>query len=137
MSFARYEAIEHERLGRIEEAPSLRARPWRSLVTRLDEIALAPTRWATMHAAFARGLEAVATAGDAAPFARPWAESFARAEARSNVELEPESMLADWAADVIWSLEWALTPEKDWLRSRLESWVPAELEPARLARWWC
>ena len=108
VSFARYEAIEHELLGRIEDAESLRARSWPSLVMRLDEIAIAPTRWAATHAAFARGLEAVATRGEAAPFARPWAASFVRAAARSDVEIEPESMLADWAADVIWSLEWAL-----------------------------
>ncbi len=114
VSFARYEAIEAERLGWIGEGAGLRARRWRALVTRMDAIAEAPTRWGAMHAAFARGLEAAATKGAVRSFARPWAESFARAERRASVVQDPEAMLADWAADVIWALEWtfALTLEQ-------------------------
>jgi len=106
VSFARYEAIEAERLGRIEPARGLRSKRWRALATRMDAIAEAPTRWGAMHAAFARGLEALAEKRACVPFARPWAESFERAERRSITVGDPEAMLADWAADVIWALEW-------------------------------
>lgn len=110
VSFARYEALEAERLGFVGEGGGLSRTRWRALAARMDAIAAeAPTRWSAMHAAFARGLEAVATKCAARPFARPWAESFARAERRSPVARVPDEMLADWAADVIWALEWTFS----------------------------
>lgn len=109
VSFARYEAIEQERLGWIQPARSLRDERWRALASKLDAIAEAPTRWGAMHAAFARGLEALAEGRPCVPFARPWAESFARAERRSTTPTAPDEMLADWAADVIWALEWTFS----------------------------
>lgn len=36
----------------------------------------------------------------------PWADAFDRAEGRSD-EGSPDAMLADWVADMLWSLEWA------------------------------
>ena len=109
VSFTRYEGIEGERLGRISEPLNLGGKRWQALAWRMDEIARAPTRWGAMHAAFARGIEAVAERREVVPFARPWAESFARAAARSVVVRDPEEMLCDWAADVIWALEWTFS----------------------------
>lgn len=41
----------------------------------------------------------------ALPRARPWAAAFERAEARS-VPSDPEALLRDWVADVLWELGW-------------------------------
>lgn len=109
VSFARYEEIESARLGKLAEAMPLQGKPWRALAVKMNEIARAPSRWGAMHAAFAGGLEALAEKREAVPFARPWAESFARAEARSPLVRDPEEMLSDWAADVIWALEWTFS----------------------------
>ncbi|MFO0683110.1 MAG: hypothetical protein U0234_13725 [Sandaracinus sp.] len=113
VSFARYEAIEAERLARLaqEGLPPGDALAFdvHALARSLDRVAEAPTRWGAMHAAFARALEAIARRGTPAPFARPWAESFAAAARRATSPGDPEAMLADWAADVIWSLEWTFS----------------------------
>jgi Fe-S-cluster containining protein len=113
-SFARYEAIEHALFDALSAngvaalGEPARLERWRELVIALDRIATAPTRWGAMYAAFARGLTSVASGASIDRFARPWAESFAHAERRSS-PIDPEAMLADWATDAIWSLEWTHT----------------------------
>lgn len=113
VSFARYEEIEAERLAALAREGLAPGGPLtfdtRALAAALDRVAEAPTRWGTMHAAFARALEASARGASPTPFARPWAESFAHAERRTRVPEDPERMLADWAADAIWSLEWTFS----------------------------
>ncbi len=116
VSFARYEDLESAHLARLarEGLPPGERRTFeaRSLARALDRVAEAPTRWGAMHAAFARALTAAERAEAPMPFARPWAPScpwapsFAAAERRTPVAQDPEQMLIDWAADVIWSLEW-------------------------------
>ncbi|MEO0323873.1 MAG: hypothetical protein AAF447_13010 [Myxococcota bacterium] len=50
---------------------------------------------------------------------RPWADSYARAEARSPDARAPNAMLADWVADEIWSLSWAEVTSFDVKRAEL------------------
>ena len=50
---------------------------------------------------------------------RVWADSYARAEARSPEAREPNAMLADWVADEIWSLSWAELTSFDVKRAEL------------------
>jgi hypothetical protein len=118
VSFARYEAIEADVLAAVDEPPVLPRREAARIARAMDTIAEAPTRWGAMHAAFARGIEAHAENRPCAPFARPWAESFARAEARSPSTGDTDAMLADWRADAIWALEWTFSHPLD--RARVE-----------------
>lgn len=120
VSFARYEQIEAELLTSSlldRDTPAITSTT--DIVRAMDAIAEAPTRWAAMHAAFARGLEAAQAGGTCAPFSRPWAPSFARAEARSATANDPDAMLEDWLADVIWALEWTFATTLEEARSEL------------------
>lgn len=129
VGFARYldeEASLLDRLARGELAEVARTprrlskKMWQPIAAAMLAIDEVPTRWCGMHTAFARGLEAVATrAAHVTPFARPWAESFARAERRTPVEQDPDAMLADWVADVIWALEWTFFGTLEQTRTEL------------------
>src|SRR5690606_9417472 len=52
---------------------------------------------------------------------RPWADAFARAEARSPSPASARAVLADWASDVLWALKWADTLAFDTLRAELST----------------
>ena len=64
--------------------------------------------------------------------ARPWAESFARTEARVPEAEDPEAMLRDWVADAIWCLYWTAFGSFEQLRSELATrvWIARRLARA-------
>jgi Fe-S-cluster containining protein len=118
VSFARYRQLEESLLASLARGellavvgdgvlPPRADGLWESVANELDQPDEYPTRWSLMQQAFARGLRAVLRGGPVEPFERPWAESFERAEKRSREVRDPAVMLADWIADVIWSLEWS------------------------------
>jgi Fe-S-cluster containining protein len=120
VSFARYRLLEESLLaalarGELTAVVGDGALPrrtdglWETVAATLDVDDGHPTRWSLMQRAFARGLRASLHGGEVETFERPWAESFERAERRSPVPRDPEEMLADWIADVIWALEWTLS----------------------------
>ena len=66
-----------------------------------------PSRFEAAGCAFALTvLRALGEEAAPIPVPMPWADAFDRAEARSD-ESSADAMLADWVADVLWSLEWA------------------------------
>jgi len=65
-------------------------------------------------------------ARDGGPMAvgeRPWRENFDRAEARVSNAEDPEAMVRDWVADVIWCLYWTAFGSFEQLRSELATRV--------------
>jgi hypothetical protein len=42
---------------------------------------------------------------------RPWSEAFDRAQARSPVAARAETVLNDWLADLVWSLDWVFATD--------------------------
>jgi hypothetical protein len=129
VSFARYRAIEDEMLAALElgqlgavigegALPAREDALWEELANVLDRDTEFPSRWSLMQRAFARALRALAGEPMRA-FDRPWAESFERAERRSNEVRDPDAMIADWIADVIWALEWASTTTLAQVREEL------------------
>lgn len=120
ISFPRYRLLEDELLASLARGelaavvgdgvlPMRADALWDGVARELDVESEHPTRWSLMQRAFARGLVAAQHGAPIEPFPRPWAESFERAERRSPAPREPEEMLADWIADVIWALEWTLS----------------------------
>jgi hypothetical protein len=120
VSFARYRPLEDTLLASLARGEltavvgdgALPARGddlWAHVADVLDVDPEHPTRWSLMQRAFAKGLRASWKGAAIPDFARPWAESFERAERRSTVVRDPEAMLADWIADVIWALEWTMS----------------------------
>ncbi|RLB55533.1 MAG: hypothetical protein DRJ42_06010 [Deltaproteobacteria bacterium] len=66
-----------------------------------------PSRFEAAGCAFALTvLRALGEEAAPIPVPMPWVDAFDRAEARSD-EGSADAMLADWVADVLWSLEWA------------------------------
>jgi hypothetical protein len=58
---------------------------------------------------FANAITAARTGERMAKADRPWSSAFDRAEARSPDAQSAEAVLADWLADVVWSLDWVFS----------------------------
>lgn len=58
---------------------------------------------------FANAIAAARTGERMAIADRPWSAAFDRAEARSPKKESAEAVLADWLADVVWSLDWVFS----------------------------
>jgi len=87
---------------------------------------------------FDHALELLANAIDArdggpmAMIERPWRENFERTEARVPNAEDPEAMLRDWVADVIWCLYWTAFGSFEQLRSELATrvWIARRIARA-------
>jgi hypothetical protein len=58
---------------------------------------------------FGNAIRAVRGAKRLERSARPWSQSYDRAEQRSPVKQRAEEVLADWLADFVWSCDWAFS----------------------------
>ena len=98
--------------GRAEDAlgvqpfPELSDMSWEQIATDLA-LDMPPTKWGWAQRTFSVFLAARFVGSPANAAYRPWTTIFDRAEARTKIPGDPEAMLRDFAADAIWSLEWA------------------------------
>lgn len=82
-------------------------------------------RWFGAHLGAARA----GVPGDVLP--RPWRAAFDRAEARTTDPGDPDRMLADFVADAVWSMEWALRGTYLHARTELRTTVEVVRSVAR------
>ncbi len=140
VSFARYLDVERPLLDALARGdrtalgdvalPTRADGLWDAVAGELDVDTEHPTRWSLMQRAFARALLATQRGDEIAAFERPWAESFEHAERRSR-QSDPQAMLDDWIADVIWGLEWSLTHTFTQVRAELAARAAIALRLAR------
>lgn len=94
------------RVLRSKPFPELRAKTWAKNAEEFIE-ARDGTRFGYAIAWFGDVMLELVTGSRPRDPARPWADSFDRAEARSPDPATSREVLADWVADVIWGLKWA------------------------------
>jgi hypothetical protein len=100
----------------VEPFPKLAERSWEKLALELRTIENA-TRIEAASAWFGDGIRAhLKLRSPSRP--RPWAEGYARAEARSPEPASPDSVVNDWVADEVWGMRW--TDAGSFERARLE-----------------
>lgn len=111
--------------------PALFDRTWLDVALELGTSSHV-ARWACANRWMASAIEALHGKSFEEPAERPWACAFDRAEARAQLQ-NPDMMLNDWVADVIWNLEW--TERGDFAHARAElttriaiaRWIAARL----------
>jgi Fe-S-cluster containining protein len=116
--FAEWLSIEHAFLARLaageppgavleaEPFPALRRGSWAKEAQEFVD-ARDGTRFGYAIAWFGDAILQLQTGSRPRTPARPWADAFDRAEARSPKPESARAVLADWVADFVWSLKWA------------------------------
>lgn len=98
--------------------PDLRAMRWIDLASHLEETATDDAQSCALALA-GSSMRHLLVDSPIALRARPWAESFERASARSDVSRDPEAMLRDFVLDAIHGLTWASSVSFAVLRAEL------------------
>jgi len=130
VDFNAYETVEARLLKRLEHdedpadilsgrtLPSLTRGSHRGEAVDMLSDGFDGTRFGYALAWFAESVLALAVGRRPKVHERPWADAFDRAEQRSPEVRPPRAMLADWVADEIWSLDWAIRPRASLTRAR-------------------
>ena len=143
VSFAEYEKreskliealLQGERLGAVlgaEPFPALRETTWAAVADGFLEFQ-GPSRVAVASRWFADALGFLVERRERTEHARPWADAFARAEARIVDPVPPNRVFGDWLADEHWSMRW--THWGSLARARAE-WATRLAVARRIAGW--
>ncbi len=86
--------------------PALRSGSWAEIADEFTAFGAYSPRGCQALAWFGDGI-ALALGGQPVPRARPWAQDFDRAEARTASPAPTALILGDWLADLVWGLSWA------------------------------
>ena len=118
ISFAEWEPIEEEYLKRLQSRrplsdalsaqpfPKLRGSTWEKQAREFID-ARDGTRFGIIMSWMGDTMLSLLNGHRPRSPARPWAEAFDRAEARSKTPRTSREVFGDWLADEIWSLKWA------------------------------
>lgn len=111
--------------------PDLEKTSWIEVADELASFS-GPSRAATASRWFADAIGFLLERRQRTETSRPWAEAFARAEARITHPVSPNEVFGDWLADELWALRW--THYGSLARARAE-WATRLAIARRIAGW--